>query len=97
MEALKEKLKFITESTCKIRCTSLPLLPNSLTKGPCPGEMAMALKQPRDKRNSIFPLEGLPVILKRTNKRVRDRQTRNQNENETCKQSRFTSTNNKFD
>ena len=96
MEALKEKLKFITESTCKIHCTSPPLLPKSLTKGPSPGEMAMAEKRPRDKRNSIFHLESLPVILRRANKRVRDRQTRNQNENETCTQSRFTSTNNKF-
>ena len=69
---------------------------NSLTKGPCPGEMATAQKRPRDKRNSMFPLESLPVIVRRANKGVRDRQTRNQNENKTCKQSRFTSTNNKF-
>ena len=55
----------------------------------------MAEKRPRDKRNSIFPLESLPVIVRRANKRVRNKQTRNQNENETYKQSKFTSLNNK--
>lgn len=50
-EVLEEKLKFITESTCKVLPPHTPLLPNSLMKGPCPGEWKGTAQKRLEKRN----------------------------------------------